>query len=631
MKNHYIDNAEWIWQNSSPQSDEYAEFVCEVPSGDITAFICADSNYEMWVNGKLAAFGQYADYPYDKVYDKLNLSKYFTKEKNEVLIRVWYYGISELQTYYIGKAGVKFAFFNGDECVAISNSDTPSRLSPTYAQHMNKWMTPQIGFSFKYDANGDQNAPFGKSVEIPLDTSFRERPIKKLVLEKETKAREIKVLEDGTHLFDLGREEVGFIHLKCRSDSKAHVLVSWGEHIVDGRVRRIIEPRDFSLEYIAKEGENDFTNYFRRLGCRYIEVYGDVTDIEVGIIPTMYPLADKPSPKMNETQKKIFDACIRTLKLCMHEHYEDCPWREQALYAMDSRNQMLCGYYAFGEYEFPRACLELMAHDKHPDGFLSICPPSSNTTAIPSFSMHYITECVEYAQYSGDTALIKEIYPKLCNILESFFPDVKDGILCPNKKYWNFYEWVPGLEDREFFTERSHGEEIGNLESDIVLNALFILSLERLAKYGNTEKYTTLAKEIRENARKLFFDGDTVWNRQIKDDSSELGVSLAILSDIITGDDAVRLANRLVKGDFTHISLSMNCFKYDALLKVSEEYKEWILSDIERIYVPMLDGGTGTVWETEEGQSDFANAGSLCHGWSAMPVYYYYKLLGENK
>ena len=43
----------------------------------------------------------------------------------------------------------------------------------------------------------------------------------------------------------------------------------------------------------------------------------------------------------------------------MHEHYEDTPWREQAFYVADSRNQALCGYYAFGEYRFPAACFEL--------------------------------------------------------------------------------------------------------------------------------------------------------------------------------------------------------------------------------------------------------------------------------
>ena len=64
MEKTFIEKAKWIWQNNCPKSDEYAEFFCEVPGGKITAFICADSNYEMWVNGRLAAFGQYADYDF---------------------------------------------------------------------------------------------------------------------------------------------------------------------------------------------------------------------------------------------------------------------------------------------------------------------------------------------------------------------------------------------------------------------------------------------------------------------------------------------------------------------------------------------------------------------------------------
>jgi hypothetical protein len=41
----------------------------------------------------------------------------------------------------------------------------------------------------------------------------------------------------------------------------------------------------------------------------------------------------------------------------------------------------------------------------------------------------------------------------------------------------------------------------------------------------------------------------------------------------------------------------------------------------------MLDTGTTTFWETMGGWKTFENAGSLCHGWSAMPIYYYHKLL----
>ena len=40
----------------------------------------------------------------------------------------------------------------------------------------------------------------------------------------------------------------------------------------------------------------------------------------------------------------------------------------------------------------------------------------------------------------------------------------------------------------------------------------------------------------------------------------------------------------------------------------------------------MLDHGATTVWEDDEGAAAFDNAGSLCHGWSAIPIYYFHLL-----
>lgn len=87
---------------------------------------------------------------------------------------------------------------------------------------------------------------------------------------------------------------------------------------------------------------------------------------------------------------------------------------------------------------------------------------------------------------------------------------------------------------------------------------------------------------------------------------------------------------RILAGDneLTKVSLSMVCFKYDALLKVDrDKYKNYILDDLKYTYKAMLDDGATTFWETEKGESDFYNAGSLCHGWSGMPVYYFNILL----
>lgn len=66
----------------------------------------------------------------------------------------------------------------------------------------------------------------------------------------------------------------------------------------------------------------------------------------------------------------------------------------------------------------------------------------------------------------------------------------------------------------------------------------------------------------------------------------------------------------------------------DALLLYNKnKYKDVVLEEIRRIYKIMLDDGSSTVWEVIEGERAFDNAGSLCHGWSATPIYYFKKLL----
>ena len=70
----------------------------------------------------------------------------------------------------------------------------------------------------------------------------------------------------------------------------------------------------------------------------------------------------------------------------------------------------------------------------------------------------------------------------------------------------------------------------------------------------------------------------------------------------------------------------MKCFKYDALLATDKEkWQGYVLNEIWKDYGTMVGAGN-TVWETADGASAFNNAGSLCPGWSAIPIYYYARL-----
>ena len=52
-------------------------------------------------------------------------------------------------------------------------------------------------------------------------------------------------------------------------------------------------------------------------------------------------------------------------------------------------------------------------------------------------------------------------------------------------------------------------------------------------------------------------------------------------------------------------------------------YGTFVMEDIAKRWGKMLQKGATSFWETDKGASDFGGAGSLCHGWSAIPVYFY--------
>ena len=646
-----FEKSRWIWPCANARPDEYAEFCEQIDFFGKEAQLCisSDSNYTVYVNGALAAFGQYPDFPYNKVYDRIDISRYMRQGKNVIAIRVWYYGIDTASTYYPGVAGLIYSLFADGALLAYSSASTLSRLSPAFIPYKCKSITCQLGLTFEYDSRRadawmlgepDGKYPFSESVELDISPAMRERACLCTQLGQTHKGREIagnNIAPTSAHgrIFDLGCEAVGFICLKLFATSDSPITVAFGEHIVDGHVRREVGGRDFSFVYHPTRGElNYYMNAFRRFGCRYIELITDepILDAEVYLRSVVYPVNKLDAPEsLTLTESRIYDACVYTLECCMHEHYEDCPWREQALYTMDSRNQMLAGYYAFGEKLFPKSNLELISEDDRPDGLLAICYPIKRDFAIPSFSLHFITECEEYLRYTGDEEFIRRIYPKIKRTLDTFIHRIDSTGLATTftgADMWNFYEWEDGLDGNLTTAFSADSKE----EYDLALNTLISYAILRMISMNerlgfDTSELCAAQKALNCAIHAHFYRADRgiYETRRGTGHFSKLTNALVILSGVSDEEASLKIAEQLTEAEgLVDASLSMRAFLYDALLKVDKEkYAPYVLSDIERVYAPMLKTGNNTVWETELGESDFDDAGSLCHGWSSIPIYYY--------
>ncbi len=708
--------AAWIWRKETPGIDEFADFISAFDTSKTEGkryciSIASDSNYTVWLNGELAAFGQYADYPTYKIYDHVDITDFVKDGHNHVAVTVWYYGIDS-QTYQKGEAGLIYEI--SDETGAVldyTSEKTLSRLSLDYISGKGDLISGQLGPTYHYDVKGYDGfrdpdytpVGFAESRLVPtISTDFRIRPNEKLVLEPRMQGQffgtgaftytdptphphvnmqyaplsyrffgelrkegDIKMTtptrlalgendkeQTGIYfIIDLYEETAGFLDIDFEVPHDCQVDVGFGEHLYDGRCRTSI--RGFFCDLYLKKGRNQYLHTFRRFGCRYLQFFVHAHEVTVhyaGIRPTVYPFNVKNYQSGNLLRDTIYQVCENTLIHCHHEHYEDCPWREQALYTMDSRNQMLCGYYAFGETRAARASLELIAHGVRPDGLLMLCYPAGKDFPIPAFSCMYFVQMEEYIRYSGDTTLATEYFDQLDTIISTFHKKVQpEGVIenfygkGPSGKndYWNFYEWSATMNGHFATVDR---------QLECPINCFYSLAMQALAKICDALGKDDYAADLRARVKKLNAAiADFFYNPETKLFESfatihrgwytVLTQSLAMLCGAAEGVDTTVMLQAMATNGKTEVgmdlvpnTLSMNAFRFDALLAVDKEkYAPVILAELDRDYLYMLRGGATTFWETIIGASDFADAGSLCHGWSALPVYYYELLHSDGK
>ena len=394
-----FQNSNWIWDNQVVGADTYCEFIKEFDydDGKCVCNISCDSDYTLFVNGKFVESNQYPDFEHYKIYDQIDITPYLKKGSNLIAILVWHFGVVT-QKNVVADPGLIFEVVANDKTLCVSDGSVQVRMSLAYQSGRKKIITGQLGYGFGYDATKEDNWINGegkgfKQADLTQKSCiFYPRANQKLKLLEKS---EIKVLlneENKRFVIDIGRETVGIPCLSLFSECEQKIIISWGEDLRDGHVERILGARDFSFDYIAKIGQNNYVNYMLRLGCRYLEVECEapVKLNYVSLMPQVYPVIEKKAILQDSFDQKIYDLCLRTMQLCMMERYVDCPWREQCLYAFDSRNQMLFGYYAYenGNAEYAKSNLLLISKDQREDGLLSICFPCSKDMTIPSYILN---------------------------------------------------------------------------------------------------------------------------------------------------------------------------------------------------------------------------------------------------
>lgn len=447
---------------------------------------------------------------------------------------------------------------------------------------------------------------------------------------------------DGCYLIvDLGRESVGFLKLDITAPAGTVIDICHGEHLDDGRVRSYVGGRNFADRLICREGRNRLLFTHRRIGGRYLELHitgygnGRITLRYAGIVPLEVPLGEC-SDFVSEDRllAKINQVSADTLKLCMHEHYEDCPWREQGLYAYDSRNQILYGYYLWGNYGFAGASLDLLGKSFDGERYLALTSPGKHDfLTIPVFTLVWITELYEHYLYSGSLKLAEKYLDQVDRIVDRALSETVPGR--PNlyhpgdgEKIWNFCEWNGKLSRLE-----SHPQAPYNIYLYEALNSAVKLNLAA----GRPDRGAYLARKAEDLGAAIesaFYDPVRGFYGVCPDEEEtaegyEHLQAVMLANSLVPPEKQERLLDHLRSGKLRGIDLSALYYLTEGLLKQGAEGRRFLVNTLRDILEKVVLSGATSLWETRHGGNDFDYAGSLCHGWSAvMPYFCRHALLG---
>lgn len=145
----------------------------------------------------------------------------------------------------------------------------------------------------------------------------------------------------------------------------------------------------------------------------------------------------------DEKLERVWRAALRTMRLCSHETFVDCPHYEQMQYAGDTMVTSRLGMLASGDYRLTRQALFQFDWSRLSDGLTQSRFPSRLLQVIPSWSLHWITCIRDYAYCSGDLQTVKALLPGATAVLDWFRRHADADGLPGKLPYWNITDWCP--------------------------------------------------------------------------------------------------------------------------------------------------------------------------------------------
>ena len=325
-------------------------------------------------------------------------------------------------------------------------------------------------------------------------------------------------------LIDLGDYHCGWPQLRVSGGAGSEVRIGWAEALAlkpkgswEKGNRDEIDGKFFAGyhdDFLPDGGRGRVFEPMWFEAGRYVQVTVRTADAPLAVESlalreTHYPIRWAFSFRSDDRRwASAIRPMKRTLEMCSHESYFDCPYYEQLMYGGDSRLEILATYATTRDDRLPRKAMLLFDRSRaSTGGGLTLSRvPSRRLQVIPAYSLHWAMMVSDYSLWRDDPAFVRDRLDGIRAVLLAFRRDVGEDGLLRSPVGWNFTDWVPGWPAGE-----PAGAAAGGINATLNLHYAWTLRLaadleERFGEPAFAAWDRALARRIGEACVRAFWD-----------------------------------------------------------------------------------------------------------------------------
>ena len=443
--------AQWIWQSSSQPKSEMVQFRKEVTltsePTQVSAWMSADVNYKLYVNGQLVSRGP-ADIGHDFVrprtgprwlYDYRDLTSYLHAGTNVITAEVFTNRFVDSNTTRSNNA-----FLFEAEVQSHGKPSLTIKTDNTWRCNPADWMSPSTQESRAWQSAGFNDSSWSSCVavesvwtplvasELPpmMEVRYPWRNVLKTNDTVKQDGQRFVFSGDGSFTVQFDRVIPAYPTLKVNGGSGATLRIVPGERL--GQKTRTLS---LKLGEGVQEFEYPYMDSFSVLRIEATNVTSPIEIQDIGAVFTSYPVTYKGSFECSDPElTRLWNATRWLNQICMHTLHLDSPnHQEPVACAGDYLIESIENYYTFGEPWLARQDLRKIG---------GILRQLNYKNFHTSYSLLWLQMLMAYYDHTGDAALVKELAPEVHGLLDTYASwRGKNGLISEAPNYM-FMDWV---------------------------------------------------------------------------------------------------------------------------------------------------------------------------------------------